>query len=185
MQARAGDPGRLRVMNRRCWAGAVMPSGSTRTLAPRQLRHHSCSMAAVAKAAAAKARWYAGNMLYRACATDGCVSSIGVNPFSSCTLHYQDINTFRGHTMSALAHAINAFARTDGDHVTPIPSLTFHRRQSPTDPLHCIYGFGLGVVAQGAKQVTLADRVVDYCPSLRFLASSKLPMFCRLPNVSM
>nr|WP_238534205.1 AraC family transcriptional regulator [Advenella kashmirensis] len=87
--------------------------------------------------------------------------------------------------MSALAHAINAFARTDGDHITAIPSLTFHRRQSPTDPLHCIYGFGLGVVAQGAKQVTLADRVVEYGPSQCLLATIDLPVLSRVTQASM
>ena len=86
--------------------------------------------------------------------------------------------------MSALAHAINAFAPTDGDHITPIPSLTFHRRHSPTEPLHCIYGFGLGVVAQGAKQVTLVDRVVEYGPSQCLLATIDLPVLSRVTQAS-
>ena len=87
--------------------------------------------------------------------------------------------------MSALAQAINAFARTDGDHATAIPSLTFHRRKSPTDPLHCVYGFGLGVVAQGAKQVALVDRVVDYGPNQCLLTTIDLPVLSRVTQASM
>ncbi|MGO1767093.1 MAG: AraC family transcriptional regulator, partial [Advenella sp.] len=87
--------------------------------------------------------------------------------------------------MSALAQAIDAFAHTEGDHATAIPSLTFHRRQSPTEPLHCVYGFGLGVVAQGAKQVTLVDRVVDYGPSQCLLATIDLPVLSRVTQASM
>ena len=53
---------------------------------------------------------------------------------------------------SALARAIRRFAQTDGDHNTVIPALTLHRRSAATEPLHCIYNLGLGVVAQGDKQ---------------------------------
>ena len=35
----------------------------------------------------------------------------------------------------------------------PFPALTLHRRNAPTEPLHCIYSLGLAVVAQGSKQV--------------------------------
>ena len=55
--------------------------------------------------------------------------------------------------MAALARAIDRVAQTDGDHTTAIPALTLHRRKAPTEPLHCIYNLGLGVVAQGDKQV--------------------------------
>jgi hypothetical protein len=60
--------------------------------------------------------------------------------------------------MTALARAIERFAQTDGDHTTAIPALTLHRRRTPTEPLHCIYNLGLGVVAQGDKQVLLGAR---------------------------
>ncbi|AHG65185.1 AraC family transcriptional regulator [Advenella mimigardefordensis] len=86
--------------------------------------------------------------------------------------------------MSALAQAINAFAQIDGDHATPIAALSFHRRQSPTEPLHCVYGFGLGVVVQGAKQVTLADRVVEYGPGQCLLATMDLPVFSCITQAS-
>ena len=66
--------------------------------------------------------------------------------------------------MSALARAIGRVAQTDGDHTTAIPALTLHRRKAPTEPLHCIYNLGLGVVAQGDKQVLLGGEAIDYGP---------------------
>jgi hypothetical protein len=62
-----------------------------------------------------------------------------------------------GTTLGALARAIGNLVQTDGDHYTGIPALTLHRRSGPTEPLHCIYNLGLGVVAQGDKQVLLGD----------------------------
>src|SRR5207247_7547703 len=56
---------------------------------------------------------------------------------------------------NVLARAIRRFAQIDGDHNTAIPALTLHRRSAPSEPLHCIYNLGLGVVAQGDKQVLL------------------------------
>ena len=66
-----------------------------------------------------------------------------------------------GATIRSLALAIGNVARTDGDHNTAIPALTLHRRSGPTDPLHCIYNLGLGVVAQGDKQVLLGEESID------------------------
>ena len=66
--------------------------------------------------------------------------------------------------MSALVRAVEHFAQTDGDHTTAIPALTLHRRRAPTQPLHCIYNLGLGVVAQGDKQVLLGGESIDYGP---------------------
>jgi AraC-like DNA-binding protein len=56
-----------------------------------------------------------------------------------------------------LARAIRRFAQSDGDHNTVIPALTLHRRSAPSEPLHCIYNLGLGVVAQGDKKILLGS----------------------------
>ena len=64
-------------------------------------------------------------------------------------------------TIRALARVIGSLVQTDGDHNTSIPSLTLHRRSGPTEPLHCIYNLGLGVVAQGDKQVLLGEESID------------------------
>ena len=78
--------------------------------------------------------------------------------------------------MTALARAIERFAQTDGDHTTAIPALTLHRRKAPTEPLHCIYNLGLGVVAQGDKQVLLGGEAIDYGPGQSMLTTIDLPV---------
>lgn len=86
--------------------------------------------------------------------------------------------------MDALAQAIGRFAQTDGDHTTAIPALTLHCRKTPTKPLHCIYGLGLGVVAQGAKQITLGEEVVDYEPGQSMLTTIDLPVLAHVTQAS-
>lgn len=76
----------------------------------------------------------------------------------------------------ALARAIRRFAQTDGDHTTAIPALTLHRRSAPTEPLHCIYNLGLGIVAQGDKQVLLGAESIDYGPGQSMLTTIDLPV---------
>lgn len=87
--------------------------------------------------------------------------------------------------MSTLVQAIERFAQSDGDHTTIIPALTLHRRRAPTEPLHCIYGLGLGVVAQGGKQVTLGEKVVDYGPGQSMLTTIDLPVLAHVTHASM
>ncbi len=84
-----------------------------------------------------------------------------------------------------LARAVETFARTDGDHATAIPGLTFHRRHAATQPLHCIYGVGLGVVVQGAKQVTLGEQVVEYREGQSMLTTIDLPVLARVTRASL
>jgi len=78
-------------------------------------------------------------------------------------------------TISLLATAIGNLAQTDGDHTTAISALTLHRRKAPTEPLHCIYSLGLGVVAQGGKRVMLGDAVIDYGPGQCMLTTIDQP----------
>jgi len=75
----------------------------------------------------------------------------------------------------SLARVIGRFAQTDGDHGTPIPALTLHRRSSPTAPLHCIYTLGLGVIAQGAKRVMLGEAALSYGPGQSMLTTIDAP----------
>jgi len=84
----------------------------------------------------------------------------------------------------ALARAIGRFAQTDGDHTTAIPALTLHRRKTPTEPLHCIYNLGLGVVAQGDKQVLLGGESIDYGPGQSMLTTIDLPVISHVTRAS-
>jgi AraC-like DNA-binding protein len=93
-------------------------------------------------------------------------------------------HTSEAPSTSALAQAIERFAQTDGDHTTAIPALTLHRRQAPTEPLHCIYNLGLGVVAQGHKQVLLGGESIDYGPGQSMLTTIDLPVVSHVTRAS-
>jgi AraC-like DNA-binding protein len=90
-----------------------------------------------------------------------------------------------GAATSGLARAIAQVARTDGDHNTAIPALTLHRRKAPTEPLHCIFNLGLGVVAQGGKQVLLGTDSIDYGPGQSMLTTVDLPVISRVRQASL
>lgn len=75
-----------------------------------------------------------------------------------------------------LSRAIAVLAQTDGDYATAVPALTLHRRNRPTEPLHCIFNLGLGVVAQGSKQLLLGDEVIKYGPGQSVLTSIAVPV---------
>ena len=77
---------------------------------------------------------------------------------------------------NVLARVIRRLAQTDGDHNTGIPALTLHRRSAPSEPLHCIYNLGLGVVAQGHKQVLLGGEAIAYGPGQSMLTTIDLPV---------
>src|ERR1700687_5452010 len=85
---------------------------------------------------------------------------------------------------NVLARAIRRLAQTDGDHNTSIPALTLHRRNAPSEPLHCIYNLGLGVVAQGDKQVLLRGEAIDYGPGQSMLTTIDLPVVSHVTRAS-
>lgn len=87
--------------------------------------------------------------------------------------------------LDALAQAVGRFARTDGDHTTAIPALTLHRRKTLTEPMHCIYGLGLGVVAQGTKQATIGEKVVNYGAGQSLLTTIDQPVLARITQANM
>jgi AraC-like DNA-binding protein len=75
-----------------------------------------------------------------------------------------------------LAAAIARIAQNAGDFTTAIPWLSLHRRNAVTEPLPCIYEFGLGVIAQGEKQVMLGEEVFYYGAGKTMLATIDLPV---------
>ena len=83
-----------------------------------------------------------------------------------------------------MARAIANFAHSDGDYVTAIPALSLHRRSSPTEPLHCIFNLGLGLVAQGDKQVMLGEEVISYGPGQSMLTTIDLPVISHVTRAS-
>ena len=82
--------------------------------------------------------------------------------------------------IETLAYEIGKFAQNDGDHITGIPRLSLHRRSARTEPLPCIYGLGLGITAQGGKQVTIGEHVIAYGPGQSLLTTIDLPVVARV-----
>jgi AraC-like DNA-binding protein len=87
-------------------------------------------------------------------------------------------------SLSALAYSIGNLAQSDGDYTTAVPALSLHRRSAPTEPLHCIYSLGLGVIAQGSKQVMLGEEVIDYSPGRSMLTTIDLPVVSHVTQAS-
>jgi AraC-like DNA-binding protein len=81
---------------------------------------------------------------------------------------------------ASLARAIAAVAHSDGDYATAFSPLSLHRRKAPTEPLHCIFGLGLGVVAQGHKQVLLGGEVITYGPGQSMVTTIDLPVISQV-----
>ncbi|MBJ2067876.1 AraC family transcriptional regulator [Serratia odorifera] len=85
---------------------------------------------------------------------------------------------------NSLAELVAMIAQNDGDYPTTIPSLTVHRRQMPTAPVHCIYQMGLGVVVQGAKEVMLAGKPTRYRAGESMLTTIDLPVISHVTEAS-
>lgn len=86
---------------------------------------------------------------------------------------------------SRLVRAVERIAGFDGDHATAIPALSLHRRSSPTEPLHCVYGLGLGVIVQGSKQVLLGSEVINYAPGQSMLTTIDSPVVAHVAQASL
>ncbi len=83
-----------------------------------------------------------------------------------------------------LARAISQIAQSDGDYLTAIPALSLHRRRLPTEPLHCIFSLGLGVVAQGHKQALVGGQVNAYGPGQSMVTTIDLPVISHVVSAS-
>ena len=88
-------------------------------------------------------------------------------------------------SIETLAHEIGKIAQNDGDHATAIARLSLHRRSARTAPMHCIYGLGLGITAQGGKQVTLGDQVIAYGPGQSLLTAVDLPVVAHVTQADL
>lgn len=66
--------------------------------------------------------------------------------------------------VAELARCVQRITATSGDHHTAIPELTLHRRNRPSQPVHCVYTLGMAVTVQGSKHVLLGDKDLSYGP---------------------
>jgi AraC-like DNA-binding protein len=67
---------------------------------------------------------------------------------------------------------------------TAIASVSLHRATEPTSPRLAVYEPMLCLVLQGAKQVLLGDRVINYDPASYLIASLEVPASGRIVQAS-
>lgn len=75
-----------------------------------------------------------------------------------------------------LARLIGRNIGADGVHTTAIPRLFLIRASQPTAPLHALHEPAVCIVAQGRKQVMLADELYLYGPAQCLVVSIDLPV---------
>lgn len=78
--------------------------------------------------------------------------------------------------LALLSRAVRRLASIPGDHRTSVPSLTLHRRNHPSQPVHCIYTLGVALTVQGSKHVLLGDQDLSYGPGQSLLTTIDLPV---------
>ncbi|NVJ14958.1 AraC family transcriptional regulator [Myxococcus sp. AM010] len=77
---------------------------------------------------------------------------------------------------AALARLIQRHTPADGIHQTAIARVVLIRAAQPSEPLHALHEPALCIVAQGRKQVMLANEVFHYGPEQCLVVSVDLPV---------
>ena len=86
--------------------------------------------------------------------------------------------------LAKLASAVERQAAADGGYDTALPALRLSRFSSPSDLVALVYEPSLCVVAQGAKEVLLADETYRLDPAQSLLVSVDLPVAARVVEAS-
>ncbi len=86
--------------------------------------------------------------------------------------------------LAKLAFAIERQAAVDGGYDTAAPALRLSRFSAPSDLVALVYEPSLCVVAQGAKEVILADETYRLDPAQFLLVSVDLPVAARVVEAS-
>jgi len=78
--------------------------------------------------------------------------------------------------LAQLARLIAQNTDEDGVFETAIPRLSVIRMSTPTEPLHVLHQPAVCIIAQGAKQVMLADEIFRYTPGQYLVVSVDMPV---------
>src|SRR3712207_4243318 len=68
--------------------------------------------------------------------------------------------------------------------VEPLKGLVLHRSSFPTEPLHSVSYPSLCVIAQGSKEIHLAERRYQYDPYHYLLVTAELPVVAQVLEAS-
>lgn len=99
------------------------------------------------------------------------------------TLQASGIDTSQISDVHRLANAVGQILRSDGDYAV-IPGFSLHRRHKITEPMHCVYGLGIGVTLQGRKQVMVGEEVMTHGPGQCVVTSVDLPVVANVAQAS-
>jgi AraC-like DNA-binding protein len=86
--------------------------------------------------------------------------------------------------LARLASAIERQATADGGYETALPALRLSRSSAPSALVALVYEPSLCIVAQGAKEVVLADEAYRLDPAQFLLVSVDLPVAARVVEAS-
>ncbi len=86
--------------------------------------------------------------------------------------------------LGGLAKAVGSVIKNDGDFIAAIPELSLHRRSATTEPVHCIYGFGVDITVSGQKRVALGEEFFDYAAGQSLLTTADLPVVAHVTQAS-
>ena len=78
--------------------------------------------------------------------------------------------------LDQIARLIAQNTDEDGVFETAIPRLSVIRMSTPTEPLHVLHQPAVCIIAQGAKQVMLADEIFRYTPGQYLVVSVDMPI---------
>ncbi|HZU98158.1 MAG TPA: AraC family transcriptional regulator [Planctomycetota bacterium] len=83
-----------------------------------------------------------------------------------------------------LAASIDRHARQEGLHETAIRSLALVRRSEPSEWSPALYEPAIFLIAQGTKEIRVADVTYQYDPARYVIASVDMPVVCRVSRAS-
>ena len=84
-----------------------------------------------------------------------------------------------------LAKKIAQWIGEENHLVTAIPTLTFYRFETPTEPMSYMLPPSICLIAQGAKRVLLGDEVFTYNAQTYLITSVNLPVVAQITEASM
>lgn len=82
--------------------------------------------------------------------------------------------------ISQMAQILCTRLPKSGDFSTAIPNLSLHRRNRPTETIHCVYTLGLALTLGGSKTITSGQNELSYGAGQSLLVSLDLPVSYRI-----
>ncbi|WP_163874364.1 AraC family transcriptional regulator [Paenibacillus favisporus] len=87
--------------------------------------------------------------------------------------------------LSELSGRLNQLSKTDGLHITEIPSLHMMRATATSEPIHSMYAPSLCFIVQGAKSAALGQEIYHYNPTTYLVTSVHLPIKSEITQASL